>query len=195
MFQALDVTAFRWINSGLSNPVFDVLLPIFNGFRFFIPAVILLGAFLIWKGGYKAKAYLICLIIAISLTDGVVCRGLKKAIGRPRPFSTLENVNLLAGRGLSGSMPSAHAANSAAVMVVTALFYRRRWRLMAGLTATVGVARIYSGVHYPSDVLVGWGLGLLVGWGTVIGAQRIWRILIKGTSRNSNSYQRNRHKK
>ena len=94
-----------------------------------------------------------------------VCNGLKKTIGRPRPFSTLENVNLLAGKGPSASTPSSHAGNWAAGLAVTFLFYRSSWRFMAPLAATVGVARIYSGVHYPSDVLVGWGFGLAVGCG------------------------------
>ena len=188
MFQAFDVAAFRWINDGWSNPVFDVVFPFFNGGRFFIPMLVLAGVFLIWKGGRKARAYLICLIVAISITDGVVCNGLKKTIGRPRPFSTLENVNLLAGKGPSASMPSSHAGNWAAGLAVTFLFYRRSWRFMAPLAATVGVARIYSGVHYPSDVLVGWGLGLAVGWGTVLGAQRIWRTLIARLFSHTDSY-------
>ena len=64
------------------------------------------------------------------------------------------------------SFPSGHAMDTAAL--ATALFFvvPRRWRGWWGLaplfTLAVGGARLYLGVHFPSDVLAGWSAA--VGW-------------------------------
>ncbi|WP_425145814.1 phosphatase PAP2 family protein [Deinococcus sp.] len=64
------------------------------------------------------------------------------------------------------SFPSGHSSMAAALAVtVAALLWRTRLRWWAaGLGALyavlMGVARVYLGVHYPTDVLAGWALGL-----------------------------------
>jgi membrane-associated phospholipid phosphatase len=64
------------------------------------------------------------------------------------------------------SFPSGHASMAAALAVtLTALLWRTRYRWLAGLlgvvyTLLMGVARVYLGVHYPTDVLGGWAEGL-----------------------------------
>jgi membrane-associated phospholipid phosphatase len=58
------------------------------------------------------------------------------------------------------SMPSSHTAYAAAIgLFVATLYPRLRW-LMFALVALVGVARVLTGAHYPTDVLVGAAIGL-----------------------------------
>jgi undecaprenyl-diphosphatase len=59
-------------------------------------------------------------------------------------------------------MPSSHAANAFGQAILFGLLYRSvRWPLLA-LAALIAVSRVFVGVHYPADVLVGALLGALV---------------------------------
>jgi undecaprenyl-diphosphatase len=63
----------------------------------------------------------------------------------------------------SSGTSSAHSANMAAIATVMALETGRwgiPWIAVALLT---GISRIYTGVHYPSQVLLGWTVGVLSG--------------------------------
>lgn len=65
-----------------------------------------------------------------------------------------------------GSMgtASAHSANMAAVATAFALERRPSAWAWALLALGTGVSRVYVGVHYPSQVLLGWACGVFVGW-------------------------------
>jgi undecaprenyl-diphosphatase len=88
---------------------------------------------------------------------------LKAAVDRPRPEGGLVSVS-------GSSFPSAHAAYSTFYVwlaVTIALRLRpgmTRGALVIaagiGLTALVGLSRVYLGVHYMSDVNAGWALGV-----------------------------------
>ncbi len=179
MLQNLDAALFRWINHSWSNSVLDVILPFFNGNKLFIPLLLTVFTGLIWFQRRRGAVYLLTLVLGIALVDGVLCNTLKKSIDRPRPFLTQPDVHLLAGKGGSGSMPSAHSANCWAAAAITFFFYRRSWKFMVPLASTVGLARVYSGVHYPSDVLVGALVGLAGGAATFFLISSAWRPLIQ----------------
>ena len=63
------------------------------------------------------------------------------------------------------SFPSGHATNSVTVYGSAAL-YKRKNKILAVIAVVlpllVGVSRVYLGVHYPTDVICGWLLGLVV---------------------------------
>jgi membrane-associated phospholipid phosphatase len=73
------------------------------------------------------------------------------------------------------SMPSSHAANWFAATMVLLIYYRRSVWFMLPLAMLVGFSRIYNGVHYPSDVLVGAILGAGYAAGAVWSLNALWR--------------------
>lgn len=60
------------------------------------------------------------------------------------------------------SFPSMHSANAVGLFSGFAMFVRKNWaRMMAIIIPLlVGISRVVVGVHYPTDVLAGWVLGL-----------------------------------
>ncbi|MEO6113530.1 MAG: phosphatase PAP2 family protein [Sphingomicrobium sp.] len=94
------------------------------------------------------------------LTDG-----LKWLIDRPRPSVDLHQVATS-----SSAFPSGHAANSMAVFMLVALIVApARYRSAAVTSAVllslaIGATRPLLGVHWPSDMIGGWALGLLAAW-------------------------------
>src|SRR2546423_866440 len=157
--QNLDVGIFRFVNGKLANPLFDQIMPSLSGNAFFFPVLIVLGLAVIWKFRGRGIVFLLLLTLAIALSDGIICRTIKHAIGRDRPFVGLPDVRWLLGQGGSGSMPSSHAANWFAASMAAYVFFRRSIWVMLPLACAVSFSRVYCGVHYPSDVAAGAILG------------------------------------
>ena len=157
--QSLDAALFRFINQSLSNPFFDWLMPVLSGNKLFVPAVIVASVWLIWKQRTKGALCVVFILLAVALGDPLIINSIKHAVGRPRPFVSMPECITLVGRTSSFSLPSAHAANMAAAAMVAFLFFRRSWRFMVPLAAGVAFSRVYNGVHYLSDVLLGATLG------------------------------------
>ncbi|MFI2224621.1 bifunctional phosphatase PAP2/diacylglycerol kinase family protein [Streptomyces fradiae] len=92
-----------------------------------------------------------------SLTVNTLAKG---AVGRQRPV--LDRVPLprrLPRQPLTTSFPSGHAASAAAFTAGVALESRGMGAALVPVAASVAFSRVYTGVHYPSDVLAGMALG------------------------------------
>ena len=109
----------------------------------------------------KNAAYMIGGFVASS----IVTQGMKRIIKRERPFVTYPYL-IKRDVGGSYSFPSGHT--SAAFCTATSLsLLFPKWYVIAPsylYAASVGYARMYQGVHYPSDVLVGAVVGAGSAW-------------------------------
>ena len=82
---------------------------------------------------------------------------------RPRPF--IENqVNLLIDKINQSAFPSGHTAFFFALSTVIFLYNKKAGIGFFIASFLIGIARIFCGVHWPSDILAGIGVGLLSGW-------------------------------
>lgn len=101
-------------------------------------------------------------LIAVVFGCFIVVEGLLKYLfARPRPGADIGAI--VVGGASWFSFPSSHAAISWAMAVVLSR-YEPRWSILFYiLAATISFSRIYLGVHYPVDVLVGSFIGYGVG--------------------------------
>jgi undecaprenyl-diphosphatase len=154
----LDVEIFRLVNTGFTSPLLDTVMTFMTEKMNFMGAVIIAAA-LIWILGKRQDRVGLVVLVALVLLTDLASNTLKHALMRPRPCNALEGVRLLVGCGGSFSMTSSHAANIFAAMVFLTARYRKFWPLFISIAVTVAYSRVYVGVHYPSDVIVGALLG------------------------------------
>ncbi len=98
---------------------------------------------------------------------------LKAVVLRPRPYMEYpDRVQGIADVGSSASLddvaaqgysfPSTHSASAMALFIPLAQAVKKKWMWIAAILITflVGVSRAVTGMHYPTDILAGWALGL-----------------------------------
>ncbi len=106
---------------------------------------------------------------------------LKQIFDRPRPYHALDNVRLLIDEPRGTSWPSSHPAVLLTFLTVITRNLDARWPVKgvaAGLAWTVGLSRIYLGVHYPADVVGGLMLGRGVAdlWSAAVSPRTLGRL-------------------
>ncbi len=122
----------------------------------------------------RALVPLTALAVGASLLVGDLLSGaIKEAVDRPRPPRADPGFDAAVAVPASPSFPSGHATTTfACATAIAILVPRLRWPALA-VAATVGVARVYLGVHYTLDVLAGAALGTLVGVTFALLARRV----------------------
>jgi undecaprenyl-diphosphatase len=88
--------------------------------------------------------------------------GLRQAIGRERPPHRFPDPRPLVHVPVSDSFPSGHAATSFACAALLAWLTPLPKVPLFALAALIAYSRVYTGVHYPLDILGGAALGLAV---------------------------------
>ncbi len=126
-------------------------------------------------GGPRARRGALRGLVAVAVTSALVNTVGKGAFGRSRPvLDEVPVLRRLKRLPTSTSFPSGHAASAAAFATGVALESRGWGAVVAPVAASVAFSRVYTGVHYPSDVLVGAALGTAAAFGVraVLDARR-----------------------
>lgn len=119
-----------------------------------------------WSDAYRLTAAQVATYGAVS--------GVKALVRRPRPYAALSDIRSRSPRyspvgpkGATFAFPSGHAALSFAMVTSWSLSHPKWYVIGPGAVwaSAVSVSRVWLGVHYPSDVLVGALLGMALALG------------------------------
>tara|TARA_B100000131_G_C18123947_1_gene613957 strand:- start:3670 stop:4269 length:600 start_codon:yes stop_codon:yes gene_type:complete len=169
----LDKSILIWIHENHS-PLFDSIMPFITNKENWLLPIFILVILLGFKSGKKGKITLAILTLSIVFTDSICAQVFKPFFERLRPSHiSLDGLNLLVSKGGKYSMPSNHAANVFTISVIITYFFEYLKIPMFIFATIIAFSRIYVGVHYPSDVVIGSLFGYLVGWT----ALSLWVIL------------------
>ena len=177
-FIALDRQIFLALNA-LHAPWLDQVMYWISDTSIWLP----LYAFLVYRifvilPRKQAVVAVLCVAAAVTLSDQLSSKVIRPRVERPRPTwneeisAQVHTVNDY--RGGHYGFPSSHAANTFCAAVLIILLLRKPWtRLMLVWALVVSYSRIYLGVHYPSDIVVGAALGSLCAGGAYVAFRKI----------------------
>jgi undecaprenyl-diphosphatase len=99
-------------------------------------------------------------IASLALASATINTLGKRSVRRPRPLlDAVPLIRQLKRQPITTSFPSGHSASAAAFAMGVALESRSLGTAVAPVAAAVALSRVYTGVHFPSDVLAGAALG------------------------------------
>ena len=129
----------------------------------YITAVLLFGIF-IYKGHFKRVVFLktgFSIIVALIARFPLVWL-IQLFINRSRQFVVDQKVVNILSLNLTSSFPSGHATFFFALVACLFLLDKKLGILMTAVAVLMGIARVFAGVHWPSDILAGAFLGIVI---------------------------------
>ena len=158
-----DKEAFIAINSGLASPILDIACGYLSTTLFSASIILsLIRLYLKRNGGSESKA-----MGLIAATSAPICyilgSALKVLIGRLRPFEALESVRIV-GIWHTSTFSFPSTTTMFAFGFALPIFYGepRLGLLLICAASFIGFSVIYTGFHYPADVIVGVLLSTLI---------------------------------
>jgi membrane-associated phospholipid phosphatase len=166
-----DYFIFRLINQEWHHPVADNLMILFRNPYFWSPLYLFLVSFIIIKYPRNAIRLIGLTLLAFCITDLVSTQFFKAYIERPRPcwdWSATTGARMLIPCSNSFSFVSSHAANHFGISTFLFISFKKmtgiRYKSLFLWAFIVCYAQLYVGAHYPTDVIGGALLGILVGY-------------------------------
>jgi undecaprenyl-diphosphatase len=164
--QQRENRVFFWVNQRIRNPFLDHFfntITHLGGATFTVAAALCLSIF--GQDNWRLVGLQSCLALAISHIPVAL---IKRNYPRLRPYLVLKDTNTCKKPLTDHSFPSGHT--TAIFSVTVPLFYAYSWLgpFLIPLASLVGISRMYLGLHYPSDCLVGCIIGTVAAVGAVL---------------------------
>lgn len=180
---SFDGGLYTWVTelAGRSPAALDSAVRIWSDYGLALFALLMLAAW--WRSRSAAApartAAALCapvVVVAAYLVNDLV----KSAFHEQRPCRTLHVVTVEACPGLGDwSFPSNHAAIAAAAATALWLTDRRLGAIAVPAALLMAASRVWIGVHYPHDVLVGLVTGALVAGVLTVAARRCGPVVVR----------------
>ena len=147
----------EYVRTPLLDKIMIFITSLGNGGMIWIAATILL---LIPK-----KTRKVGIMSGVALLGSLIINNhiIKNIVQRPRPFVTFTDLQILIPTPSEFSFPSGHTASSFAAAGVFYSNLPKKFGVPAVILAgLIGLSRLYVGVHYPTDVIAGIVMGILL---------------------------------
>jgi len=160
----LDQQFFLWLN-GLHADWLDPIMLFITRRNPWIPLYALILFLVIRKLKWQSWSMMIAFALLITLADQAASGFFKPFFERLRPChepGIQDMVHMVKGCGGQYGFASSHASNTFALAFFLWFVYRNKYaKIMIGWAVVVSYSRIYVGVHYPGDIIMGAILGVL----------------------------------
>ena len=197
----MDQKLLFLINREWTGPALDRFMALMSSLPAWMPLLVVAGVAALWRGGFRARAFVLTAGLIVGINDGLVAKTMKRVVDRPRPHQVLDGVRVvdlakatprllalalpakvklseaaddlekIEGR----SFPSSHTMNMISAALVAACFYRRFGWLAFVPALLVSYSRIYVGSHWPSDVVTSIFLAIGVTLLLLAAVEMLWR--------------------
>lgn len=178
----LDHRAFRWLSGMETEALNRTVVPLGRSAdrsRLWI----VIAAALAVLDGRRGRRGALRGLVSIAVTSALVNQGIKRVARRKRPVG--EFVRTRFGRQYSStSFPSGHAASAAAFATGVAQEVPVLGVPLGAMAAGVATSRVYAGVHYPADVIVGAASGAAIS----LALRKLWPVASREPARARPAY-------
>ncbi|NTW27004.1 MAG: phosphatase PAP2 family protein [Candidatus Moranbacteria bacterium] len=164
-----EIKIVKYFNQ-LGSKKLDVFFGFINSIRFLAFFWTMLVILAVAKHPEITKPFLevvaVVAILHFGITEGIIKHLLLNFIPkRKRPYIAFpETIKPIGKKFSDSSFPSSHMTTTVAMFFVITAFYPSIIILAVMAILFMAFSRLYNGMHYPSDILVGILLGLFYGW-------------------------------
>ncbi len=180
----IDAFLFQYINGLVNQSKFlDIIAVFFAGYlQYGLGLILVVFLFFPKKDRLKNRTMVVIGLLAAFFSRFIVKTAIVLFYSRPRPFLILPEARKLLSVSLNEnfqSFPSGHAIFFFSLSAVLYCFNKKLGSWFFAASVVMVGARVFTGLHWLSDVLVGAVLGALVGW-LAFRCYRRWREPIDG---------------
>lgn len=158
---AWEAALLLWIQNTVRQEWLDPVIARFTqlGNAGILWIVITLILLIIPKTRKVGCACFLSLVLSLIFCNGII----KHLVARPRPYTQIPGLQLLVPLASDWSFPSGHSSSSFCVGTVCLARLPKKFGVpLIILAALIALSRLYVGIHYPTDVIGGVLLGIVL---------------------------------